>query len=162
MRLILSFLAIMMVSGQINTVQAHCQIPCGIYGDERIFDEMDEHVTTIEKSMAEIKRLQSETPQDIHMISRWTANKEKHAQELQDIIGDYFLAQRVKAPADDASDRLKTLYADHLQRLHQIIVLTMKTKQTLDEAQVAALKEAIKGYENLYFMPVEEHIHKTK
>lgn len=159
MRLILSFLAITVLFGHLNTAQAHCQIPCGIYGDERIFDELDEHVATIEKSIAEIKRLQSETPQDIHMISRWSANKEKHAQELQDIIGDYFLAQRVKAPADDATDEQKELYANHLRHLHKIIVLTMKTKQTLDETQVAALKDTLKAYENLYFMPAE-HYHK--
>lgn len=159
MRLILSFIAIIMLFGHLNTAHAHCQIPCGIYGDERVFDELDEHVTTIEKSMSEIKRLQSETPQDIHMISRWTSNKEKHAQNLQDIIGDYFLAQRVKLPADDANDEQKELYTKHLQHLHKIIVLAMKTKQTLDEKQVTALKDTLKAYENLYFMPAE-HDHK--
>lgn len=161
MRLLLSFLAIIMIFGHINAVQAHCQIPCGIYGDERIFDELDEHVTTIEKSIEEIKKLQSETPQDIHMISRWTTNKEKHAQDLQYIIGDYFLAQRVKAPPDDAEDRLKELYDNHLRHLHKIIVLAMKTKQTLDKAHVQDLKETLKSYENLYFMPAE-HQHKPK
>ena len=30
---------------------AHCQIPCGIYGDQTRFTLMHEHVTTTEKSM---------------------------------------------------------------------------------------------------------------
>ena len=29
----------------------HCQVPCGIYGDEMRFEMMDEDIDTIEKSM---------------------------------------------------------------------------------------------------------------
>ena len=35
--------------------QSHCQIPCGIYGDDARFEELAEHIRTIEKSMAQIQ-----------------------------------------------------------------------------------------------------------
>ena len=36
---------------------AHCQIPCGIYGDQTRFVTLYEHITTIEKSMNQIDEL---------------------------------------------------------------------------------------------------------
>ena len=37
-----------------SLAHAHCQIPCGIFDDARVFDELEEHITTIEKSMKSI------------------------------------------------------------------------------------------------------------
>ena len=42
-------------------VGAHCEIPCGIYGDEGRFDALLENATTIEKSMNEINKLSGES-----------------------------------------------------------------------------------------------------
>lgn len=39
---------------------AHCEIPCGIYGDQARVDLIREHVTTIEKSMDMIEKLSKE------------------------------------------------------------------------------------------------------
>ena len=36
---------------------SHCQIPCGIYGDEARFNMITEHITTVEKSMKLIESL---------------------------------------------------------------------------------------------------------
>ena len=33
---------------------AHCEIPCGIYGDEARFGAIQENITTIEKSMTQL------------------------------------------------------------------------------------------------------------
>ena len=38
-------------------VGAHCEIPCGIYGDEGRFALLLENATTIEKSMNEINKI---------------------------------------------------------------------------------------------------------
>ncbi|MGB1077121.1 MAG: superoxide dismutase [Ni] [Bdellovibrionales bacterium] len=121
---------------------AHCQIPCGIYDDSRIFDELEQHVETIEKSMKAI----SETD-NVHDITRWTINKEEHAQKIQDIASEYFLAQRVKPDTPD--------YMKHLLRLHQMIINAMKTKQTVDLADLENLKSTISHYEKLYYAPHE-------
>ena len=47
------------------SVQAHCQIPCGIYGDEMRFQMLEEHITTIEKSMKLIGELSAGRAPDL-------------------------------------------------------------------------------------------------
>ena len=79
--------------------QAHCEIPCGIYDDAARFEELFEHSRTIEKSMSEINELSNSEKIDYHSISRWTINKEKHAEKSQSIASQYFLTQRVKCVA---------------------------------------------------------------
>ena len=39
-------------------LSAHCEIPCGIYGDKMRIHMLKEHITTIEKSMKQIAELQ--------------------------------------------------------------------------------------------------------
>ena len=43
-------------------VQAHCEIPCGIYDDAMRVKMIREDLDTIEKSMNEILKLQGEQP----------------------------------------------------------------------------------------------------
>lgn len=126
------------------TVKAHCQIPCGIYNDEARIVLMEEHVATIEKSMKQI-----EAGQNQNQTVRWVINKEKHADELSEIVTYYFLAQRIKPDMDHYEDNLKTL--------HEILMYSMKAKQTTDLANVEKLKELIHTLEHTYFG--EKHRH---
>ncbi len=139
----------------IKDAQAHCQVPCGIYGDARQFDIIEEHAATIEKSMVQINALSAAEPVDYHMIARWTANKEDHAQQVQDIVHAYFLTQRVTAeePTDEAAYRD---YLTHLTLLHQMLVAAMKSKQTTDVETVATLRALAAAYKDHYF---KEHGH---
>ena len=43
---------------------SHCQVPCGIYGDEGRFDAIAEHITTIEKSMKQIEAARKEVAEN--------------------------------------------------------------------------------------------------
>ena len=79
---------------------AHCQVPCGIYGDHARVDALLEDATTVDKAMAQIRELAGKADaQSLNQATRWVLTKEEHAQRLQDTIAAYFLAQRVK-PAD--------------------------------------------------------------
>lgn len=127
------------------SVQAHCQVPCGIYDDHMRIQMMEEHVTTIEKAMGQIQANENQ-----NQTARWIMNKEKHADELTDIVTDYFMTQRIKPDAEQ--------YAEKLQTLHQIMIFSMKAKQTTDLANVEKLKELIHAFEHLYFGE-EEHTH---
>ncbi len=129
-----------------STAHAHCQIPCGIYDDARIFDELEQHITTIEKSINSIT-----SSENTHDITRWTINKEEHAQKIQDIASSYFLAQRIKPSTPS--------YVQHLMRLHQMTMSAMKAKQSVDLKNVEELKSIVSHYEKLYFAP---HDHKDK
>ena len=75
---------------------SHCQIPCGIYDDQARFDMIAEHITTIEKSMNEIRKLSEQDKPNMNQIVRWVQNKEEHADELGHIVTYYFMTQRVK------------------------------------------------------------------
>lgn len=127
---------------------AHCQVPCGIYDDPARFTELKEHVTTISKAMAQIAELAGKSDaQSLQQLSRWVANKESHAQEVQQIALDYFLAQRIKLPADAAG---KDAYLAQLAAVHEIVVHAMKCKQNADPAAAEKLGAAVDAYEKLY------------
>ena len=125
---------------------AHCQIPCGIYGDQRVVSEMEEHITTIEKGMNQINELAKDPGANANQLTRWVMNKETHAKEIQQIALDYFLAQRVKL--DEAGQES---YNKKLALLHQVIVHAMKCKQTTDLAHVEDLKKSLADFKALYF-----------
>lgn len=149
--------AVLTFSSISNKAQAHCEIPCGVFDDSARFDTILEHAFTIEKSMNSIKELNDQDKQDLHMIMRWTVNKEEHANKIQNIAAQYFLTQRVKVPGQDASEEQKQDYTKNLKLLHQIMVAAMKTKQTLDVSYVNQLRDLTEEYKTLYF---KEHGHK--
>ena len=49
-----------------SIVYSHCQIPCGIYDDDMRFKMMEEHITTIEKSMKLISQISGEQKPDMN------------------------------------------------------------------------------------------------
>lgn len=134
-----------------SNAMAHCEIPCGVYDDGARFDSIMEHAITIEKAMDSINKLSASESVDYHTIARWTVTKEDHANKVQEIASQYFLTQRVKAPAEDASDADKAVYAKHTALLHQILVAAMKTKQTTDVGNVEKLRVLADAYKAHYF-----------
>ena len=81
-------------------VYAHCQVPCGIYGDAVRIVQIEEDITTVRKAMNMINDLAGKSDaQSLNQISRWITTKEDHAQKVQETVLNYFLAQRVKASA---------------------------------------------------------------
>ena len=128
---------------------SHCQVPCGIYNDDARFDTIAEHITTIEKSMKLIEELTSQESVNANQIVRWVNNKEKHADEISEIVTYYFMAQRVKLPA--AGDtKAYNEYVKKLTLLHEMLVYAMKTKQTTDLANVEKLKVALEKFHQAY------------
>ncbi|MBN2293166.1 MAG: hypothetical protein JXM70_12115 [Pirellulales bacterium] len=126
-----------------NKATSHCEIPCGIYDDELRIKMLLEHVTTIEKSMKQITELEKADHHHANQLVRWIMNKEKHADELQEIVAQYFMTQRIKLDTDK--------YAEKLGLLHQMLIYGMKCKQTTDLENIEKLRGAIKEFEKLYF-----------
>lgn len=144
------FIFLVMIALLKPAVFSHCEIPCGIYNDEMRFTMIEEHITTIEKAMREIINLSGHQPPNFNQIVRWVTNKEKHAEEIQYIISQYFLTQRVKLveKGDDEADKIRT---EQLSLCHEILVFAMKTKQTTDLSNVEKLKAAVKAFKDSYF-----------
>lgn len=128
---------------------AHCQVPCGIYGDELKIAELKQDVETVAKAMAQIAELAGkDDAQSEQQLARWVANKESHATHIQIEAQEYFLAQRIKFPKDESEH---DAYFAKLQSLHEIIVYAMKCKQTVDPANAEALMGALEKFEGQYF-----------
>jgi nickel superoxide dismutase len=109
-----------------------------------------EHITTIEKAMKQIAALSGEAPTNYNQIVRWTVNKEKHAEELQHIVQQYFMTQRIK-PAHNEDGTMEQSYIDQLTLLHMMLVHAMKAKQTTDLEQVETLRSLTDRFEEAYF-----------
>ncbi len=128
---------------------SHCQIPCGIYDDDARIKMIAEHTTTIEKSMKLIEELKNQDEINANQIVRWVNNKEAHADELSQIITHYFMAQRIKKPAEGNVQEYKK-YVRRLTLLHEMLVTTMKAKQTTDTANTAKLRTLLKQFHQAY------------
>lgn len=135
--------AIAMVALGAAKVGAHCEIPCGIYDDQLRVDLIAEHSTTIEKSMKKIVELSKQNPVNYNQLVRWVSNKEKHANEIQHIVTQYFMTQRIKPDAEK--------YVEKLAILHKMLIYAMKCKQTTNVDNVSTLRSLLKEFETLYF-----------
>ncbi|TWU40717.1 superoxide dismutase [Ni] [Novipirellula artificiosorum] len=150
-----SLLSVALLIGSISVASAHCQVPCGIYGDQMRFEQMLEDEHTISKAQLEVNKMtQSEfDAQSINQAGRWVITKEEHASRIQETIASYFMAQRIKM--DDPS------YGKKLMAAHAVMVAAMKAKQSADPATAKALEDTILDFYRAYEgkEPTFEHSH---
>ena len=124
---------------------AHCQVPCGIYDDALRIVQIKEDFKTIRKTMDQISQLSEKTdPLSNNQLTRWVITKEQHATNIQKIVSEYFLTQRVKA---DKSQK----YIDQTTTLHQVLVAAMKCKQTVDDSNVDFGVQLVDTFVGYYF-----------
>ena len=131
----------------VNPAAAHCQVPCGIYADDNVIAGMHTDWTTIDKASKQITELSKDPSANAHQLTRWIVNKEQHAQNIQDTVSAYFLAQRLKLPAADGD---KAAYLENLQLCHQVIVAAMKCKQSASPEAVKALHDLLHDFEKAF------------
>jgi len=130
--------------------KAHCEIPCGIYGDSVRIALIYEHIETVEKSMNMINELSEQENPDYNQLVRWVVNKEEHAKKIQDVVSQYFLHQRIK-PVEANNEEAYKKYQKQLEVLHHILVFAMKSKQSTDLGVIDTLRAKVHDFENLYF-----------
>lgn len=138
---------------------AHCQIPCGIYDDQLRVQLIEEHILTVEKSMKMIVELGSAETVNYNQLVRWVNNKEAHAQEIQDIVTAYFMAQRIKPPEDHSDDAAVKEYMHKLALLHAIQIHAMKAKQGTDLGEIETLRKLTSEFRKAYFGEEGGHAH---
>ena len=150
-----SALSIAFVCAFTSLAMAHCQVPCGIYGDQLRFEQMLEDQHTIAKAQAQINEMTEGeiTAQKVNQMARWVAAKEDHATKVQNTIAAYFMAQRIKADNKN--------YVKQLTAAHAVMVAAMKCKQSADPETAEMLENKIfdlyRAYEGKE--PVFEHKH---
>jgi nickel superoxide dismutase len=130
---------------------AHCEIPCGIYDDEMRLKTIAEHIATIEKSMQRIRALSGAGQKNYNQIVRWVDNKDEHATQIQHIVSQYFMAQRIKPVKPDEDRAGHQRYVRMLTLLHGLQLHAMTAKQTVDLNQVEILRSLLASFERAYF-----------
>jgi len=117
-----------------------------------------ESITTIEKSMKQITELSKQDKPNMNQIIRWIHNKEKHADELSHIVTYYFMAQRIK-PVYKTNGKAYQVYVKELTLLHEVLVYSMKAKQTTDLSNVERLRTLSAEFRAVYFQADDTHKH---
>jgi len=143
-------LAIVLVVAIQAVAYAHCQIPCGIYGDELRFSLLREDIDTVEKSMNQVVELSQHPEKNANQVVRWVTNKDTHADRIAETITAYFLQQRVK-PVSEEDGKAYRKYVEQLELCHAILVSSMKAKQTTDLEHVEDMRKALDKFEAVYF-----------
>ncbi len=129
---------------------SHCEVPCGIYGDEVRFYIIEEHINTIEKSMKMIVELSKEQNKNYNQLVRWINNKEQHANYIQDVVCQYFMTQRIKTVAEEDVQKYKK-YVEKITLLHKMLICSMKAKQTTDLENAEELRILLTSFRTAYF-----------
>jgi nickel superoxide dismutase len=130
-------------------VYSHCQMPCGIYDDPARLAAIAENITTIEKAMKSIEELSAQQKPNMNQIVRWVNTKEEHAEEIAHTVSFYFMAQRIK-PVDKSDATGYEKYIKQLTLLHEMIIYSMKAKQTTDLANVEKLRSLLADFRIAY------------
>ncbi len=140
---VLSMTAFLVTLSSANILLAHCEVPCGIYADQRRFASMLEDQETVAKAIVNINELAGKTDaQSVNQLIRWVNTKELHATKTQGVIAQYFMTQRIKPGSDG--------YVKKLTAAHAVMVAAMKSKQSTDPKTSATLKKAILDFYRAY------------
>ena len=127
----------------------HCQVPCGIFDDMAIVNEIKQAAVTIRKAMVQCKELHGTLTTDLvamNQVVHWIDTKEEHASKIIKLVAEYCLCQRVK-PEVFANEND---YVEALKVHHRLMQAAMKAKQTMEETACDALDQAIMDFSKMY------------
>jgi nickel superoxide dismutase len=127
----------------IETVKAHCDIPCGIY--DPIVAQIS--ALTVVRMIDLMTDFEAKTPERnkdyMNSMARYIAVKEEHAErakrEIRVIWGDYFKTQHVEK------------YPNANALVHKIMQLGSKARQTADRDQALQLVDAINEFAQMFW-----------
>lgn len=111
-----------------GSLAAHCQMPCGIYHDEMVFNQIDQYIETMYKGLTEIKNSKFSTPLERNNFIRWVMLKETASDEMANLITQYFLQQKIKPGEPDTAKRLVSA--------HKMLFELTAIKQNVDLAMI--------------------------
>lgn len=129
-------------------LHSHCQMPCGIYHDDMVYDQIDQYVETMVKGVTVLSENQYQTAQDKNTFTRWVVQKENMSNETAQLLTSYFLQQKIKPDEDDTVKRVVAV--------HKLLCYIVTIKQTCDMKYVQAFSDEwdkfklmfhIEGYE---------------
>lgn len=142
------FLGVLAVVCPMSTLMGHCQMPCGIYHDDIVYDQIDQYIETMVKAVSKIKDSKFTTPFEHNELIRWVMTKDNMSNQTAELIMTYFLQQKIKPGEKDTPKQLESAH----KLLFRIVII----KQTVDFKAVSDFAEEwekfklmfhIEGYE---------------
>jgi len=103
---------------------AHCQMPCGIYHDDMVYDQIDQYAETMYKAMAELDHFHDDSPKARAQFVRWVYQKEVQSDDAAELMLKYFLQQKIK-PGEPETAKM-------LELTHKLLFLMVQIKQNVD------------------------------
>lgn len=107
-----------------HQIQAHCQMPCGIYHDDMVYDQIDQYVETMVKAVSILKNNDFKNATESNKFVRWVIQKEKASDEAAHILLTYFLQQKIKPDEPDTAEKLACA--------HKLLFFLVAIKQNTD------------------------------
>lgn len=105
-------------------LSSHCQMPCGIYHDDMVFDQIDQYIETMAKGISVLTENKLKSAQNFNEFARWVSLKDRSSDEAANIITTFFLQQKIKPGEDDTVKRLVSA--------HKLLFYLVAVKQTVD------------------------------
>lgn len=105
-------------------LSAHCQMPCGIYHDNMVYDQIDQYSETMYKAVSEIKENKFQTPAERNQLVRWVYQKDVQSDEISSLISTYFLQQKIKPGEEDTTKKITSA--------QKLLFLVVQIKQNVD------------------------------
>ena len=128
----------------VSTVDAHCDIPCGIYDPHHALIGALTVIRMVDLIDSLVKEHGSSvTAEFINSMARYVAVKEEHAEltkhEVRVIWGDFIKDQHVEA------------YPQLPGLVHKIMQLGSKARQTVDRETAEGLLEAVNEFAEIFW-----------
>jgi nickel superoxide dismutase len=123
------------------SLNAHCQMPCGIYHDDMVYDQIDQYTETMYKGVAVMLDSKFESAKERNEFVRWTMQKESASDEAASILTKYFLQQKIKPGESDTAKRIESV--------HKLLFLLVAIKQNVD---LTFVKEFTEEWEKFKLM----------
>lgn len=105
-------------------VSAHCQMPCGIYHDDMVFDQVDQYAETMYKGITVMNESKFSSVKDKNEFVRWVIQKENETNEVANLLLTYFIQQKIKPGEEDTLKKLTSV--------HKLLFLLVQIKQNAD------------------------------
>jgi nickel superoxide dismutase len=126
-----------------GVVEAHCQMPCGIYHDQMVYEKIDEYFETMIKAVSAMNDSKFDTAKEKNQFIRWVITKENMSNEISEIILTYFLQQKIKPGEGEDTDKL-------LRSSHKLLFDIVQIKQNSDLRLVKQFGEDWEYFKTLF------------
>ncbi|PJD97590.1 MAG: hypothetical protein CK425_02885 [Parachlamydia sp.] len=121
---------------------SHCQMPCGVYHDNMVYDQIDQYVETMVKGMTVLSDNKFTSLHDKNEFVRWIITKENESNKTAELITTYFLQQKIKPDEEDTVKKVVMA--------HRLLFDIVGIKQNIDIKMVKNFQEVWDKFKLLF------------